>query len=67
MFLLQLKSLKTRKWRLSYGGLSLLSLFETLHFIPERAVLWLMKIIRVMLKYCGQFSPHIAKVAEKLP
>ena len=44
-----------------------ISLFETLHFIPERAVLWLMKFIRVMLKYCGQFSPHIAEVAEKLP
>lgn len=46
---------------------SFVSLFQTFHFIPDKALLWLLKFVYVLLKYCGRFSPRVDRIAEKLP
>ena len=33
------------------------SVFQTLHFIPEKAISWLIRFLCVLLKYLAQFSP----------
>ena len=45
---------------------SFASLFQTFHFIPDKALLWLLKFVYVLLKYCGRFSPRVDRIAEKL-
>lgn len=44
-----------------------MSLFQSLHFIPDRAVSWLIKFLYYLLKYCGRFSPRITQISEALP
>ena len=47
--------------------IAFVALFQSLHFIPERAISWLIKFLYVLLKYCGRFSQRIAKIADALP
>ena len=44
-----------------------LSLFQTLHFIPERAMSWLFRFLCTLLKYCNRFTPRIAQIIKLLP
>ena len=44
-----------------------ISLFQTLHVIPDHAVAWLVKFIAILLKYFGQSAPKLQKVAVALP
>lgn len=44
-----------------------LSLFQTLHFISDKAISWLIQFLYVLMKYLGTFSPQVAQIAEKIP
>ena len=44
-----------------------ISLFQSLHVIPDRAIAWLIKLISILLNYCGQFSLKLKNVARALP
>jgi hypothetical protein len=44
-----------------------ISLFQSLHVIPDRAIAWLIKFISILLNYCGQFSLKLKNVARALP
>lgn len=43
------------------------SLFQTLHLISDRAMIWLLKFVQALLRYCGQHSPKLKLVAEYMP
>lgn len=43
------------------------SLFQSLHFIPDRAISWRFKFLYVLLKYCCRFSSRIMQIEEDLP
>lgn len=44
-----------------------ISLFQTLHVIPDKAIAWLIKFISMLLNYCGQFSIKMQSVANAVP
>ncbi len=44
-----------------------ITLFQTLHVIPERAVGWLLLFFSALLKYLGRFSPSIEAIAVAFP
>ena len=44
-----------------------ISLFQTLHVIPDRAVAWLVKFITILLNYFGRFAPKLQNMAVALP
>lgn len=44
-----------------------ISLFQTLHFISDQAISWLVKFLYVLLKYCGRYSPQLNRVADMFP
>ena len=44
-----------------------ISLFQTLHFISDQAITWLVKFLYVLLKYCGRYSPQLNQVADMFP
>ena len=44
-----------------------LSLFQTLHFLPDRAIYWLIKFIYTVFKFCGRYSPKLSLIADALP
>ena len=44
-----------------------ISLFQTLHVIPDRAVAWLVKFIIILLNYFGRFAPKLQNMAVALP
>ena len=43
------------------------SLFQTLHFIPERAIGWLLHFFSALLRYLGKYSEFIQEVAVAFP
>ena len=44
-----------------------INVFQTLHFIPDRAIAWLLKFIYVLLRFLGAYSPIIARASEIFP
>ena len=44
-----------------------ISLFQTLHFISDQAITWLVKFLYILLKYCGRYSPQLNQVADMFP
>ena len=44
-----------------------LSLFQTLHSIPDRAILWLLRFFAALLKYLGKYSDSIERAAAAFP
>ena len=47
--------------------LTFVSLFQTLHFIPEKAISWLIRFLSFLMKFMGKYSPRIMQIAEALP
>ena len=47
--------------------MTFVSLFQTLHFIPDRATDWLLQFIGILLKFLGRYSDFIAVVAANIP
>lgn len=47
--------------------MTFVSLFQTLHFIPDRATEWLLQFIGILLKLLGRYSDFIAVVAANIP
>ena len=47
--------------------MTFVSLFQTLHFIPDRAADWLLQFIGILLKFLGRYSEFIAVVAANIP
>lgn len=43
------------------------SLFQTLHAIPDRAIAWLLKFISVLLGFCSHFSDVLRNAAKRFP
>lgn len=44
-----------------------ISLFQTLYFITDQAISWLVKFLYVLLKYCGRYSLQLNCVADMFP
>lgn len=44
-----------------------INVFQTLHFISDQAIMWLLKFIWTLLTFLGAYSPIIAKASEKFP
>ena len=46
-----------------------LSLFQTLHFISDKAISWLIRFLCVIIRYLAKISqaPQISRVADELP
>ena len=44
-----------------------LSLFQTLHAIPEKAISWLLCFLAALLKYLGRYSSFIERTAAVFP
>ena len=47
--------------------LTFVYLFQTLHFIPETAISWLIRFISFLMKFMGKYSPRIMQIAKAIP
>ena len=45
----------------------LLSIFQTRFFLTNRAVIWLINFIGVLLRFLGKYSREVASIAAKFP
>ena len=44
-----------------------LCIFRSVHFLPDKAVAWLLLFLGALLRFLGQYSPVIANIALALP
>ena len=44
-----------------------ISLFQTLHVIPDRVIAWLIRFISILLHHCSRFAPKLQNIAVALP
>ena len=44
-----------------------ISLFQTLHVIPDRAIAWLIRFISILLHHCSRFAPKLQNIVVALP
>ena len=44
-----------------------LCVFCSVHFLPDKALSWLLLFLRTLLRFLGQYSPVIANIALALP
>ena len=51
---------------LTWWIVAFISLFQSLHVIPDWAIGWLTKFISALLSYCGQFSSNLKSAINAL-
>lgn len=46
--------------------ITLLSVFQTIFFLTNRALNWLLRFLSILLSFLGSYSPKIAELAARL-